>query len=78
MLFWSLGSGYGIMFALLSWMWNIFGIIDDPIFDGSKGVIALCVGFIIGYIHYKLSIIMEQKQKPHYLNVISNSANNEH
>lgn len=72
MLLWSLGSGYGIMFALLSWMWNIFGIIDDPIFSGSKGVIAICFGFIIGYIHYKLSIVEVKKQSsPKYADAIS-------
>ena len=68
MVFWSLGSGYGIMFALLSWIWNICGITVDPIFNGSKGVIAVCVGSIIGYIHYsyyKLSIKTEKQQNQH-------------
>mmetsp|Transcript_63386 Transcript_63386/g.57104 ORF Transcript_63386/g.57104 Transcript_63386/m.57104 type:complete len:132 (-) Transcript_63386:158-553(-) len=55
MLFWSLSSGFGIIFAILSWLYDINEIKQDPFFVGFKGVLALFLGTIIGIIHYKIS-----------------------
>eukprot|EP00485_Elphidium_margaritaceum_P000772 CAMPEP_0202689134 /NCGR_PEP_ID=MMETSP1385-20130828/4475_1 /ASSEMBLY_ACC=CAM_ASM_000861 /TAXON_ID=933848 /ORGANISM="Elphidium margaritaceum" /LENGTH=130 /DNA_ID=CAMNT_0049344227 /DNA_START=129 /DNA_END=521 /DNA_ORIENTATION=+ len=59
MLFWSLFSGFGIIFALLSWVYDINGIKVDPFFPGFKGVVALSFGLCIGLIHYKLSMCVQ-------------------
>ena len=55
LLFWSLSSGFGIIFAISSWVYDIYGIKQDPFFPGSKGVLSLVLGFILGLIHYQLS-----------------------
>ena len=55
MLFWSLSSGFGIIFAILSWIYDLNRIKQDPFFPGFKGVVSFCMGTIIGITHYKLS-----------------------
>ena len=55
MLFWSLSSGFGIIFAISSWIYDINGIKQDPFFSGFKGIISLFLGVIIGITHYQIS-----------------------
>eukprot|EP00483_Globobulimina_turgida_P010265 UN10284 len=54
MFFWSLSSGFGIIFAILSWIYDLY-LQDHPHFSGFKGVISLFIGTIIGVVHYNLS-----------------------
>ena len=74
MLFWSLSSGYGIIFAILSWSYDINQMKEDPFFPGFKGVLALFFGTIIGIIHYKISFNPCDKEHIQYSQVTSNTA----
>mmetsp|Transcript_39693 Transcript_39693/g.63513 ORF Transcript_39693/g.63513 Transcript_39693/m.63513 type:complete len:166 (-) Transcript_39693:307-804(-) len=62
MLFWSLASGFGIIFAIESWLYDMHGLKQDPYFPGFKGVVAVCLGFLIGGIHYALSTKCTQRE----------------
>eukprot|EP01084_Bolivina_argentea_P283194 484964_1 len=55
MLFWSLSSGFGILFAILSWIYDLYELSGDPFFTGFKGVLALGGGLFIGGVHAKIS-----------------------
>lgn len=55
MLFWSLSSGFGIIFAILSWIYDLMSLTQDPLFQGFKGCAAILVGTAIGITHYQLS-----------------------
>eukprot|EP01084_Bolivina_argentea_P283195 484965_1 len=55
MLFWSLSSGFGILFAILSWIYDLYKLDGDPFFTGFKGVLALIIGLFIGAVHFKIS-----------------------
>eukprot|EP01083_Nonionella_stella_P069298 184658_1 len=55
MLFWSLSSGFGIVFAISSWIYELHSLKQDPFFCGFKGTVSLFIGSIIGLTHFKLS-----------------------
>eukprot|EP00483_Globobulimina_turgida_P001143 UN01145 len=55
LLFWSLGSGYGIIFAIESFFYEYFQI-QSSLMTAIKGIIAVCVGLVIGIIHFILTV----------------------
>lgn len=56
LLFWSVGSGYGILFAIESYLWDLFGL-DAYFWKVSKGIIAIIFGSIIGLIHFYITVL---------------------
>ena len=56
LLFWSLFSGFGIIFAVESFFYELFQIEGGHQNTGIKGAIALFVGFAIGSIHFQLTV----------------------
>eukprot|EP01084_Bolivina_argentea_P202202 345544_1 len=55
LLLWSLGSGYGIVFAIESFFYEYFGF-DTRLEIALKGLIAICFGIIIGFMHFILTV----------------------
>eukprot|EP01084_Bolivina_argentea_P084803 153323_1 len=55
LLLWSLGSGYGIIFAIESFFYEYYQI-NSQSMTALKGIIALSVGLSIGLYHFSLTV----------------------
>eukprot|EP01084_Bolivina_argentea_P202203 345546_1 len=55
LVFWSLGSGYGIVFAIESFFYEYFGM-SAPWKIAIKGIVAVSLGIMIGIIHFILTV----------------------
>eukprot|EP01083_Nonionella_stella_P302057 1039807_1 len=55
LIFWSLGSGYGVIFAIMSFLFEHFQF-DSAMWTLIKGFIALIIGIPIGFIHFSLTV----------------------
>eukprot|EP01084_Bolivina_argentea_P045173 83147_1 len=55
LLFWSLASGYGIVFAIESFFYEYFGV-TTHLTIAIKGIIAVSFGIMLGIIHFILTV----------------------
>eukprot|EP01084_Bolivina_argentea_P095464 171629_1 len=62
LVFWSLGSGYGIIFAVESWILEIMGI-KSITSCWIKPYVAILFGFSIGCIHFYYDILEKRLQE---------------
>eukprot|EP01084_Bolivina_argentea_P228692 386192_1 len=72
LVFWSLGSGYGILFAIESWIYEIFGLKSMTAY-WIKPYVAILFGFGIGCVHFYFDVLQSRIYEWRTYRVISDN-----
>eukprot|EP01084_Bolivina_argentea_P228691 386191_1 len=72
LIFWSLGSGYGILFAIESWIYEIFGLKSMTAY-WIKPYVAILFGFGIGCVHFYFDVLQSRIYEWRTYRVISDN-----
>ena len=55
LLIWSIGSGYGMVYAIISWLMELL----EVKYFIHKGIISVIIGFAIGGIHFYITVVQQ-------------------